>query len=74
MVIDHTKYGTIMNEYKTVANDQLPYIHIVQWAPPMGAKVWPFRTLIVVGTFVLSLFLSILIVNLLAIFKKFSAA
>lgn len=55
LVQDEAKYVSIVNEFNTGLNYNIPMIHVVQWAGKGNEKYAPFRTLTVLTTALIAL-------------------
>jgi hypothetical protein len=69
-VMDKAKYESIRNEFLTIQHKSIPYIQVIQYPEPSGKKEGPFRTLMVLGAFVGSVFLGLFAAVLITYFTK----
>ncbi len=70
LVMDKAKYESLRNEFLTVQHKSIPFIHVIQYPSPSGKKVWPFRTLMVVGAGAVAVFVGLLLAVVITYYSK----
>jgi hypothetical protein len=60
-VRDRAKFASLNLEHLTVLHKSIPYLQVVQYPQAGGQKVKPFRTIMVLSTFAIAIFLGLLI-------------
>jgi hypothetical protein len=69
-VMDKAKYESIRNEFLTIQHKSIPFIQVIQYPEPSGKKEGPYRTIMVLGAFVASIFLGLLTAVIITYFSK----